>query len=336
MKQAEAQADRIDWLHSLPVFLVHLAPLLAFWTGTRWSDWLLCVALYIIRMFFLTAGYHRYFAHRSYKLGRVMQFLMAFGGATAAQKGVLWWAAHHRDHHLYSDTERDIHSPTKGFWWSHMVWFLCGKHKETKFDRIRDFETYPELRWLNRWWIIPPTMLGITCWIFGGWSALLIGFLLSTVILWHGTFTINSLSHVWGSRRFDTQTDDSRNNPVLALITLGEGWHNNHHHVQTSARQGFYWWEIDISFYAIMVLSWLRLARGIMTPTAKQLARHRLKKGAHDFGKEAAKRLRDAYKAGGRYYAEKRQDLADAVDSAKRAAEDMVQPSTESHRSDAS
>ncbi len=336
MKKEKARSDRINWIHSLPMLLVHLALPLAFWTGSRWVDWVVCIALYVIRMFFLTAGYHRYFAHRAYKLGRPMQFMMAFGGTTAAQKGVLWWAAHHRDHHRYSDTERDVHSPTRGFLWSHMAWFLSGRNKETKFDRIRDFESYPELRWLNRWWIVPPALLGVACWLLGGWSMLLVGFMLSTVLLWHGTFTINSLSHVWGSRRFDTQTDDSRNNPLLALITLGEGWHNNHHHMQSSARQGFYWWEIDVSYYAIKVMSWLRLARGIKTPTKKHLEYRRLKKGAHDFGKEAARRIRSVHKAAGRYYDEKKHELVQAVDSARRAAEEMVQSTPEQSGSDAS
>ena len=336
MKQALARSDRIDWLHASPMLLIHLAWLPALWTGVRWIDIGACIALYVVRMFFLTAGYHRYFAHRAYKLGRAMQLVMAIGGTTAAQKGVLWWAAHHRDHHLYSDTERDVHSPVKGFWWSHMGWFLSGAHKETKLENVKDFAKYPELRWLNRWWIVPPAMLAIVCWMIGGWSMLFIGFFLSTVFLWHGTFTINSLSHVWGSRRFDTQTDDSRNNPVLALITLGEGWHNNHHHLQSSARQGFYWWEIDLSYYAIKVMSWLRLARGIKTPTKRQLEYRRLKKGAHDFGKEAARRIRNARKAAGRYYDEKKKDLVQAVDSARRAAEEMVQPGAERSGTDAS
>ncbi len=323
MTQDEARTDRIDWLHSIPMILVHLAPLLAFWTGTHAIDWIMCFVLYFARMFFLTAGFHRYFAHRSYKLGRVMQFVMAFGGGTCAQKGVLWWAAHHRDHHAHSDTELDVHSPIRGIWWSHALWFLSGAHKETKFDRVEDLATYPELRWLNRWWIVPPTMLGLACLIFGGTSMLLIGFVLSTVFLYHGTFTINSLAHIWGSRRYDT-ADDSRNNPALAIITMGEGWHNNHHHAQWSARQGHRWWEIDMSWYILKVLSWIRLVRKLKPPSPKILETNLLQKGARDTGKEAVRVLREARKKAGRYYVVKKEAFNAAVASAKQAAEDMV------------
>ncbi len=319
MTQDESRSHRIDWLHSLPVLLVHLAPLLVLWTGAHWGrDLLLCLVLYVVRMFFLTAGYHRYFAHRTYKLGRAMQFVMAFGGGMCAQKGVLWWAAHHRDHHAYSDTERDVHSPIRGFWWSHALWFMSGESKATKFDRIKDFAKYPELRWLNRWWIVPPASLGFACWIFGGASAMLIGFLFSTVLLYHGTFTINSLAHVWGSRRYDTGTDDSRNNPVLAVITLGEGWHNNHHHAQWSARQGFRWWEIDMSWYVLKTLSWIGLVRDLQTPTKQQLERKLLRKGEPDIGKQAVRSAREAYKKASRYYAEKKRAIGEALESASR------------------
>ncbi len=333
MTQEKPRGDRINWRHSIPVILVHLAPLLALWTGARRIDWILCFVLYGVRMFFLTAGYHRYFAHRSYKLGRAMQFVMAFGGGMAAQKGVLWWAAHHRDHHLYSDTERDIHSPIKGFWWSHVIWFMCGAHKETKFERVKEFAAYPELRWLNRWWIVPPTALGLACWFFGGTSTLLIGFMLSTVLLWHGTFTINSLAHVWGSRRYATP-DSSRNNGLLAIVTLGEGWHNNHHHMRHSVKQGFRWWEIDISYYILKILSWFRLVRGMITPTKAELERRRLHKGARDLGMEATRALRAAHKEAKRYYTSKRQALGEVVESARQAADEIVSPQADKARAD--
>jgi stearoyl-CoA desaturase (delta-9 desaturase) len=265
--------EHVDRIKSIPFVLMHLAPLGALWSGVHLRDVLLCVALYYVRMFFITAGYHRYFAHRTYRLGRGMQFLMALGGATAAQKGVLWWAGHHRHHHKYSDMEADIHSPRRGFWWSHMGWILCNKYDDTPTDRIKDFAKYPELRFLNRYHLLPPTLLGFGVWLWGGWSALFIGFFLSTVILYHGTFTINSLSHVFGRRRYET-TDTSRNSLLLALLTLGEGWHNNHHHFQGSANQGFFWWEVDVSYYVIRALSFVGLASNVKTPPQKILERN--------------------------------------------------------------
>lgn len=321
---------RIDWGHSTPMILIHLAPLLAIWTGTSWTDWAVCIALYWSRMFFLTAGYHRYFAHRSFKTSRAMQFLLALGGTLAANKGVLWWSANHRDHHKYSDTEKDVHSPTRSIWWSHVGWILCGKHKGTNLDRVPDLAKYPELRWLNRWWIVPLVALALGCLWYGGWSCLLIGFFLSTVVLWHSVFTINSLAHVWGSRRFDTKQDGSRNNVLLALTTMGEGWHNNHHHVQASARQGFYWWEIDVSWYILKMMSWIGLVWDLREPTKSQLERDRIKPGMMDRGREAyrdaKRRIRDAKRDARRSWDDKKQKLSDAYASAKEAAADAVQP----------
>jgi stearoyl-CoA desaturase (Delta-9 desaturase) len=260
-----AADERIDWLGSTPFFLLHLSPILMIWTGVRLVDVVLCVVLYFVRMFFLSAGYHRYFAHRGYKMGRVMQFLMALGGATAMQKGVLWWAGYHRHHHSHSDQPDDIHSPMKGFFWSHLGWVLCSKYKRTPSELIRDFDRYPELRFLEKYFIIPPALLGVAVFLVGGASALVVGFLLSTVILFHGTFIVNSLSHVFGKRRYQT-TDTSRNSLLIALVTGGEGWHNNHHHFQTTANNGFFWWEIDTSYYVLLLFRRLGLVRGLRLP----------------------------------------------------------------------
>lgn len=276
-------SERINWVHSVPILLVHLTPLAALLVGVRWTDWALCLILYYVRMFFLSAGYHRYFAHRSYALGRPVQFLMALGGTLAAQKGPLWWAANHRHHHKYSDTPEDVHSPLKGLWWSHMGWFMCSKNKRTRLELIKDFAKVPELRWLDKYWLIPPTVLALSCFFIGGHGTLFIGFFLSTVILYHGTFIVNSLAHLFGRRRYATD-DASRNSTLIALVTCGEGYHNNHHHCQTSVRQGFYWWEIDFSYYALKVMVWLRLARNLRLPTAFQLTNRRLKEGMADLG----------------------------------------------------
>lgn len=281
---ASNSPDRIHWLKSLPFFSIHiLAVGGAIHYGMSLSTVILCISLYYVRMFFLTATYHRYFAHRSYKMGRVMQFLMAFAATTTAQKGVLWWAAHHRHHHRYSDEIEDVHSPKRGFWWSHVGWILCTRFDETRYELIKDFSKYPELRWLNRYHLLPPSLLALGCLLFGGPQALFGGFFLSTVLLWHGTFTINSLSHVFGKRRFVT-TDTSRNSALLALITCGEGWHNNHHYYQSSTRQGFYWWELDLTFYMLKMMSWVGLVRDLREPSEAVLRRNRIEDGHHDVG----------------------------------------------------
>jgi stearoyl-CoA desaturase (delta-9 desaturase) len=268
-------AEHVLWLRSVPFIAMHLIPLLAIWTGVSVFDVALCVALYGIRMFFITGGFHRYFSHRTFKTSRVMQFMFAFCAQTSAQKGTLWWAAHHRHHHLHSDEAEDIHSPLRGFWWSHVGWIICGRYDETRWSRIRDFSKYPELMWLNRFHWVPAAALGFTVWALWGWSAFLIGFMLSTVLLYHGTFVVNSLTHVFGRKRYQTG-DESRNSFLIALITLGEGWHNNHHHHQTSARQGFMWWELDMTYYVLKMMSWIGLVWDLQVPPAHVVAGGRI------------------------------------------------------------
>lgn len=259
--------EKISWLTSLPFLGVHLMCFAALFTPVHVRDVVACLALYYFRMWAITTGYHRYFSHRTFKTGRVFQFLLAVFGSLSMQKGVLWWAAHHRHHHRNSDQEADIHSPTqRGFWWSHMGWILCSKYDETRLENIRDFARFPELRWINRYYLVPPIALAVALFFFGGFSMLVWGFFISTTLLWHGTFTINSLSHVFGRRRYKT-SDTSRNNLLLALITCGEGWHNNHHYHQNTANQGWFWWEVDLSYYSLKVLSWLRVVSDLRTPT---------------------------------------------------------------------
>ena len=246
------------WLKATPFVLAHLAVLGAFWSGVTWEAIVLCIVLLFVRVLGITTGYHRYFAHRAYKTSRAFQFVLAFLAQTSSQKGVLWWAAHHRVHHKLSDQPGDVHSPVqRSFLYAHVGW-LFDNTEETRWDKIRDFAKYPELRWLNKYWVLPPTLLAVACFLIAGWPGLFIGFFLSTVLLWHNTFLINSLTHVWGKKRFDT-TDESRNNFLTALLTLGEGWHNNHHHYQSSARNGFYWWEVDVTYYVLKMLSWVGL-----------------------------------------------------------------------------
>ena len=258
--------DDIVYPRTIPFIGVHLAALGVLWTGfPAYAVWM-CVILYVVRMFAITGGFHRYFSHRSYKTSRVFQFVLAFLAQTSAQKGALWWASVHRYHHLHSDTEHDVHSPRHhGFWYSHVGWIFSKSNHEADYDSIRDLAKYPELRWLDKYDLAPAVLLGVACFLFGGWPGLFVGFFLSTVLTYHGTFLINSLAHEHGDQRYLTG-DDSRNNFLLALITLGEGWHNNHHHYQSSTRQGFRWWEVDITYYILVALSWTGLVWDLRQP----------------------------------------------------------------------
>jgi stearoyl-CoA desaturase (delta-9 desaturase) len=242
-------------LGTLSFWGVHLLCIAAFFLPFHVSDLALCIGLYYLRMFFITGGYHRYFSHRTYQTSRLFQFFIAFMAMTSSQKGVLWWGSHHRHHHQFSDQENDSHTPKKGFWWSHAGWFLSSEYEKTDLTKIQDFARFPELVWLNQYWAVPAFFYAFTLFAIGGLQAFMWGGVISTVLLWHGTFTINSLSHVWGNRRYNTD-DTSRNNFILSLISLGEGWHNNHHRFPGATRNGFYWYEIDVTFYALKALSW--------------------------------------------------------------------------------
>jgi stearoyl-CoA desaturase (delta-9 desaturase) len=264
--------DRIDWKTRLPIFAVHLVALVGlFVTPITWGGILFCVGMYYFRMWALSSFSHRYFSHRSFKTSRPFQFVMGVLATLTAQNSVLWWAANHRHHHRYSDLPEDLHSPTqKGFWWSHMGWVLSYRVNETKYELVRDLEKFPELRWLDRHWLLVVTAFAAALLALGGWWALYWGFFLNTVIFFQGTFTVNSIAHLWGSRRYETK-DTSRNNFLIALITCGEGWHNNHHRYQSSARQGFFWWEVDFSYYVLKLLEKLGLVWDLREPPAQLL-----------------------------------------------------------------
>lgn len=265
-KDQSHQTDDIIYPSAIPFTLVHLVCLAAIWTGITWQAVTICVALYVLRMFAVTAGYHRYFSHRTFATSRAFQFILAFLAQSTAQKSVLWWAAKHRAHHLHSDTEQDVHSPRqKGFIYSHLGWIFARRHDKTDFARVKDLARYPELMWLDGMSLVPPIIMGILCFLIGGWSGLVVGFFWSTVLLYHGTFCINSLAHVRGRKRYVTG-DDSRNNWFLAIITMGEGWHNNHHAYQSSVRQGFKWWEFDPTYYILKGLSWLGVVWDLKLP----------------------------------------------------------------------
>lgn len=245
----------------------HLACLGAFWTGVTWRDVALCAVSYFVRMFGLMAGYHRYFAHRSFKTSRAFQFLLALLGTLGVQKGVLWWASTHRHHHRYSDTEHDLHSPIhRSFLYSHSGWFLDGENRSTDHSRVPDLVRYPELVWLDRWDLVPITLYAGLIWLLFGWSGLVWGFFISTVLIWHAIHAIGSFGHRFGGYRRFATTDNSRNKWFLALVLLGEGWHNNHHFYPSSARAGFVWWEYDVVYWILKGLERLGLVWDLRVP----------------------------------------------------------------------
>jgi len=246
--------------------LVHVACLAAIWTGVTSRAIVLCALLYVIRMFAITAGYHRYFSHRSFRTTRWFQFVLAFVAESSTQKGVLWWAACHRQHHRHSDTEADVHSPRlQGFVYAHFLWVFARSNRAMPPGSVRDLTRFPELIFLNRFYMLPPIVLATAIWLIGGWTDLVVGFFWSTVLLYHATFAINSLAHTSGTQPYETR-DDSRNNWWLAVITMGEGWHNNHHVYQRSARQGFRWYEVDVTFYLLTILKWVGVVWDVATP----------------------------------------------------------------------
>jgi stearoyl-CoA desaturase (delta-9 desaturase) len=271
-----AQPDGVNLVRCIPFVILHLGCLGVIWTGWSWFAVWTAIALYFLRMFFVTGMFHRYFSHKTYSTSRFGQFILAVCTGTTVQRGALWWAYHHRHHHQHSDQEEDAHSPhVHGFWWSHIGWITSRRNFPTDYSKVKDLAKYPELVWLNRFDIVVPVLFATGLFLLGrmleayapvlgtnGPQLLVWGFFISTTALFHGTASINSFTHLWGKRRFET-TDDSRNSFLLALITLGEGWHNNHHRYQSSTRNGFYWWEIDPTYYGLKLLSWTGFIWGL-------------------------------------------------------------------------
>ena len=273
---AAEDPKRVDWYRIIPLIFLHTACIGVLWVGWSWTAVLTAMGLYLVRMFAITGFYHRYFSHKAFKTGRLWQFVFAVLGNASVQRGPIWWAAHHRHHHRYTDQENDVHSPLQhGFWWSHIGWLTSRANFPTPKKYVKEWLDYPELVWLNRFDTVVPIILAGLLYVAGellagyaprlgtnGPQMLVWGFFISSVVLLHATVTINSLDHMYGSRRYAT-ADTSRNNPLLAVLTLGEGWHNNHHHYAVTARQGFFWWEIDITYYILVLLSWLGIVRDL-------------------------------------------------------------------------
>jgi stearoyl-CoA desaturase (Delta-9 desaturase) len=280
---------KVDWVRIIPFIFLHVMCLGVFFVG--WSPAALWTALflYVVRMFAITGFYHRYFSHNTFKASRPWTFLFAVLGNAAVQRGPLWWAAHHRHHHKFSDQKEDVHSPVQhGFFWSHLGWLTSLQNFPTKLELVKDWARYSELRFLDRFDILVPLALAgalygfgalleatVPAWGTNGPQMLIWGFFVSTTVLFHATCTINSLDHLWGTKRFRTG-DESRNNSLLALITLGEGWHNNHHHYPVAVRQGIYWWEIDLTYLGLKFMSALGLVHNLNPYPQRIIDRDRL------------------------------------------------------------
>jgi stearoyl-CoA desaturase (delta-9 desaturase) len=267
--------QRGEWIRrtlypALPFLGVHAACGLVIVFPPTGALLVLAASGYVLRMWAVTAGYHRYFAHRAYRTSRTFQLVLAVLAGTAMQQGPLWWASWHRQHHKHTDAPGDPHSPTRdGFWHAHVGWIFDGEHYGADLSNVKDLARYPELRWLDVHSNIPVVGYAALCLAIGGAAGVVWGFAVSSVLLAHATFLINSVAHVWGTRRYDTP-DTSRNNALLAVLTLGEGWHNNHHHYMTSVRQGFRWWELDLTYYSLLLLAKLGIVWELRQPPGRR------------------------------------------------------------------
>ncbi|NNF66602.1 MAG: acyl-CoA desaturase [Gammaproteobacteria bacterium] len=261
------------------VVLFHLLAGLVFFAGFSPVALVVCLALLVVRALGITAGYHRYFSHRAFKTNRPVQFLLALLGTLAAQGSLFWWVSHHRDHHKYSDTDADLHSPVAhGFWKGHIGWLFAKRSLDRGGATVADLEKFPELRFLDRFYWPIVFMQGVVIYFFGAWLAatfpglgtsafqiLVWGYFLSSVLLLHNTFFVNSLTHLWGSRPYNTR-DNSRNNALVGITAMGEGWHNNHHRFAYSARLGLKWWQIDVTWYLLWTMQKLGLIWDVRLP----------------------------------------------------------------------
>ncbi len=269
---------------AIPFILVHVSCLAVVWSGVTWRALALCAVLYWVRIFGIGAGYHRYFSHRAFATSRVGQFVLAFLAQSSAQSSVLWWASMHRRHHLHSDTPHDTHSALhRGFMYSHVGWIFDRSNGKPDLTGVADLTRYPELMFLHRLELAPAVIVGVASYLIAGWSGVVVGLLWSTVLVWHATFCINSLAHLHRPRRYLTG-HQSRNNWLLAIFTMGEGWHNNHHAHQSSVRQGFRWWEYDATFYLLWLLEKAGLVWDFKQPT------HAILRNEHRVGRRVLER----------------------------------------------
>jgi len=270
----------IVWLTTSFILAFHIGALAALFFFS-WKAFLLAMVLWwIAGGLGIGMGYHRLLTHRGYKTPKWIEYCLTVCGTLALEGGPIFWVATHRMHHQNTDREGDPHSPHDGAFWSHVGWILTGQTMHNNANELLPF--VPELRkdkfhtWISRWHWVPLTTLGAALFAFAGWRCLLWGIFFRTVIGLHSTWLVNSATHMWGRRRFPTH-DNSRNSLWVALLTFGEGWHNNHHAFPQSARHGMAWYEFDPNWYGILILRMLGLARNVKTACveARKAARER-------------------------------------------------------------
>lgn len=266
--------SKINWTTLIAMSIFHVLAVVAFFFFT-WDALLVAIALHWIAIGWgIGMGYHRLHTHRSYKVPKLLDYFFAVCGTLTLEGGPMFWVAVHRIHHQKSDQEGDPHTPRDGKWWAHILWMIFGESLHAKkdvFDKYApDLAKDPFYRWLNTYHWIPLTVVGLALLAIGGLPWLLWGVAVRVVFGLHATWLVNSATHLWGSRRFHT-TDDSKNNWWVALLTFGEGWHNNHHAHPASARHGLAWYELDITWMQILLLKKLGIATDVRLPKAAQI-----------------------------------------------------------------
>jgi len=268
---AQTMRRGINWFLVIALVSFHLGAVAALFFF-HWSALIVFATIWILAQNVgIAMGYHRLLTHRGYATPKWLEYCIAICGALALQGGPIYWVAVHRMHHKYTDKPGDPHSPRDGKWWSHMGWIMNATLRdetEALKQYAPDLSRQPFYRWLNRLHWVPLTVVGLSLFAFGGWSWLLWGAFLPVTIGLHVTWMVNSVTHLWGRRRFST-SDDSRNNLWVALLTGGEGWHNNHHANPVSARHGLAWYEVDFNYFAIRLLKILGLAKHVKTASLK-------------------------------------------------------------------
>ncbi len=265
---------RLNWSFVLWIGFIHAGALLAPFTFT-WSALTVCLGLYLLTGLGVTMGYHRLLTHRSFQTPKVVEYLLTILGCLANQGGPLAWAATHRVHHARSDAEGDPHSPRDGAWWSHLFWWMCWDKSwdgpAVQQQYAKDLHKDPMHRFLQGCHFLLPLLLAALLFILGelwagvGLAWVVWGIFVRTTLIYHATWLVNSATHMWGYRSHATN-DDSTNLWWVALLAFGEGWHNNHHAFQRSARHGLRWWEFDVTYLMIRLLSYVGLAREIHVP----------------------------------------------------------------------
>jgi stearoyl-CoA desaturase (delta-9 desaturase) len=262
---------KIKWEIVTGIALIHLMAIFALWTFT-WHAFFAFLAVQFMTGLGITIGYHRLLAHRSFQVPKWLEYLLTLCGLLALQGGPIKWVSTHRVHHAFSDRAQDPHSPTRGFWWAHMLWLF--PYDETLDNPLKSEKFAPELskdpihRIFESTQVLWTILLGFILFLLGGVSCVVWGVFLRLVVVYHVTWLVNSASHIWGYQSYDTN-EGSRNNWVVGLLSYGEGWHNNHHAYLHSAAHGLRWWEVDISYFTIKVLGWLGLATNIRLPQGK-------------------------------------------------------------------